>query len=110
VQIFDSSGKFIDQWMNPKFGKISSVTYDPVRKGFLAVDFSTSWFGLKHNGSDIIVLDAAGTVAAKFGKSGFKKEGIKCWYHNIISDGEGNIYVTDILGNRVRKFKRIAGN
>jgi peptidylamidoglycolate lyase len=110
IQIFDSSGKFINQWSDKRFGKISSVACDKTRNAFIAADFFTSWFGLKHRGSDIIILDSTGTVTAKFGKSGFKKEGTTCWYHNIISDRDGNIYVTDILGNQVRKFKKITGD
>ncbi|MEO5890599.1 MAG: peptidyl-alpha-hydroxyglycine alpha-amidating lyase family protein [Ferruginibacter sp.] len=107
VQVFDSTGKFITAWKRNDFGKISSVVFDKITKGFVAVDFSTAWFGLKHNGSDIILFDSAGNVTDKFGKNLLKKEGVKCWYHNVVIDDQGDIYVTDILGNTIQKFRKL---
>lgn len=110
VQVFDPTGKFIKQWSDKSFGKISSVVFDKEKKGFVAVDYSTSWFNLKHNGSDIILFDSLGNFITKFGKVNLKKEGIKCWYHNVAVDNQENIYVTDILGNRIQKFRKIIGD
>ncbi len=74
----------------------------------VAVDYSTTLFKLKHTGSDIILFDSSGNFISKFGKSLLKKEGTICWYHNVIVDDQENIYVTDILGNTIQKFKKVS--
>ena len=56
-------------------------------------------------GSDVIVIDSATNVLARFGRSGWYNGPI-CRYHDITIDREGNIYVADILGNRIQKFRR----
>ena len=105
-EVFDAGGKFLMQWTNKNFGRICSITYDSVSKDFFAVDDKTSFFNLMHYGSDIIILDSAGNVIANFGRSG-AYDGPKCWYHDIAVDNEQNIYVEDILGNRIQKFKKV---
>jgi hypothetical protein len=35
------------------------------------------------------------------------KEGVKGWYHDVAVDSKENIYVTDILGNRIQKFEKV---
>ncbi len=110
VQVFNPTGKFIQQWTDKSFGKISSVVFDKVKKGFVATDYFTSWFGLKHTGSDILLFDSSGNFITRFGKSTLKKEGIICWYHNVAVDNQENIYVTDILGNSIQKFKKGSNN
>ena len=110
IQVFTPTGEFIKQWTNENFGKISSVAFDKEKNNFVAIDFFTSWFGLKHNGSEIILFDSSGNFINKFGKNYLAPDGIKCWYHDITVDDQGNIYVTDILQNRIQKFKKISGN
>lgn len=105
VQVFDSAGKFIRQWKNKNFGAICSVTYDKINKNFAAVDDLT-WLKLKHKGSDVILFDSTGNLVTQFGRSG-SYEGPVCWYHDISIDREGSIYVGDILGNKIQKFKKI---
>ena len=101
VQVFTSTGKFIDQWSDKSFGKISSVVFNKEKKSFLAVDYRVSSSDTIV-GSDIILFDASGKFITKFGE----KESIKCWYHNVVVDNQENIYVTDIAGNRIQKFKK----
>ncbi len=105
VQVFDSTGKFLNNWTNETFGSICSITFDKVKKSFIAVDDATSWFGLKHNGSDIILFDSEGNLLSQFGRSGLYN-GPKCWYHDVATDNEESIYVVDILGNRIQKFRK----
>ena len=107
VQIFNSLGKFLKQWTDKNFGRICSVTFGKVKNNFVAVDDVTSWFKLKHNGSDIILFDSTGNLLSKFGRSGFY-DGPKCWYHDVAIDNEENIYIEDILGNRIQKFKKVS--
>jgi peptidylamidoglycolate lyase len=44
-------------------------------------------------------------VQTRFGRSG-AFEGATSWYHDIATDINGNIYVGDILGNTIQKFKK----
>ena len=108
IQVFDPTGKFIKQWTATNFGRMFSVVFDKNKKEFAAVDDASSLLNLNHHGSDIIRFDSAGNVLDKFGKDMLKKEGITCWYHDIAIDDAGNIYVEDILGNRIQKFRKIA--
>lgn len=108
VEVFDSAGKFIKQWTDKDFGRIGSVAYNEKQKNFVAVDDATSFFKMKHNGSDIILFDTAGNFIEKFGKNDLKMKNIKCWYHDVVVDDEGNIYVGDILGNSVQKFREVS--
>ena len=105
VQVFDSSGKFLAQWTNKDFRSVCSITFDKTKKSFVAVDDATSWFKLKHNGSDIILFDFKGNLSGRFGRSG-SYEGPKTWLHDVAIDKEENIYVGDILGNKIQKIKR----
>lgn len=106
IQVFDPSGKFMKQWTRSDFGRICSITFNKEKNNFIAVDDETAWFNLQHKGSDIILFDSAGNVMNKFGKEMFKKNGIKCWYHDVGVDNQGNIYVEDILGNKIQKFEK----
>lgn len=105
IQVFTATGKFVKQLTGKHFGRICSVCFNKPEKQLTAVDDAVSWWGLQHNGSDILVFDSTGDLKAKFGKDAFKKQDIKCWYHDVVADGEGCIYVTDILGNRIQKFR-----
>jgi hypothetical protein len=57
-------------------------------------------------GSNIIQFDKQGKLISQFGRSG-SYYGPICRYHDLVLDNDGNIYVGDILGNRIQKFKRI---
>lgn len=105
VQVFDSRGRFLDQWTDPSFGRICSITYSKEKNQFVAVDDATSWFNLKHNGSDVIILDSTGKILTRFGRSG-SYTGPVCWYHDVAIDSSGNIYTGDILGNQLQRFNK----
>jgi peptidylamidoglycolate lyase len=104
VQVFDSAGKFIQQLVNENFGNITAVTYDASTKQLIATD-DKSWLKLKHQGSDIIIFDSTRKNCGQFGRTG-SYEGPLCWYHDVVVDKEGSIYVSDIKGNLIQKFKR----
>lgn len=104
VQKFDSSGRFINQWSDNSFGSMCSVFVDQTSSMFAIDDFT--YLKIKHRGSDIFIFDPAGNVRQRFGRSGFY-EGQTAWYHDLIVDKEKNIYVCDILGNSLQKFKRV---
>lgn len=103
IQIFDSTGKFIKQFAGNSFGAICAVAFDNSK--LFAVDDLT-FLKVKHCGSDIFIFDATGKVQTRFGRSGFYK-GETTWYHDLTVDKDGNIYVGDILGNTIQKFRKI---
>ena len=102
IQVFDSTGKFIQSITDTSFGKIYSVETDTAHNVLLATDYVSTLMETK--GSDIIVFDSANVIQSRFGKSG-GYEGPVCRYHNVTVDKEGNIYVGDILDNRIQKFR-----
>jgi peptidylamidoglycolate lyase len=104
VQIFDSSGKFLEQYADPNFGNICSVAIDQPNQKLFAVD-DLSFLKLKHRGSDIFIFDTAIKIPTRFGRSG-SYTGPVCWYHDVAVDDQQNIYVGDILGNKVQKFRK----
>jgi len=106
IQVFDSTGKFIKQWKHKNLEKSYSITFDKVNKNFIAVDDAASWLGLKHNGSGIILFNSAGDLLNHSGRTREHKDS-QCLYHDVSIDKEGNIYVGDIIGNRIRKFRRL---
>lgn len=105
IQKFDPSGKFLQQWTDKSFGHICAVTFDKRTNNIIAVDDAVSMLGTHHNGSDIIILDSSGNILNQFGRTG-SYDGPKCWYHDVAIDEDGNIYVGDILGNTIQKFRR----
>jgi peptidylamidoglycolate lyase len=104
IQEFDPNGKFIRQFTDRSFGNICSVAFDKVQSKLFAVD-DWSFLKLKHRGSDVFVFDTAGNVQTRFGRSG-SYHGKTSWYHDLTMDKDGNIYVCDILGNTVQKFRK----
>jgi peptidylamidoglycolate lyase len=54
----------------------------------------------------VIIFDTAGKVQTRFGRSG-AYNGHTCWYHDAAVDNKGDIYIGDILGNSIQKFRRL---
>lgn len=106
IQVFDPNGKFLKQFSDNTFGTICSVAFDITQSKLFAVDDFT-FLKVKHRGSDVFVFDTAGTVQTRFGKSG-SYQGDISWYHDLTVDKDENIYIGDILGNTIQKFKKIS--
>lgn len=102
IQIFDSAGKFIKQFSENSFGAICAVVVD--KSKLFAVDDFT-FLKVKHRGSDAFILDTTNKVQTRFGRSG-SYEGNTSWYHDLTVDKDENIYVGDILGNTIQKFRK----
>jgi len=105
MQVFDSSGKFIKQLVDENYGNICAITIDKKSRQVFTVD-DLSFLKMKHRGSDFIIIDSADKIQTRQGRSG-SYNGTTCWYHDIAIDKEQNVYVCDILGNRVQKFRKI---
>lgn len=104
IQVFSATGNFIKQ-LSGNWGAINSVDFDPLRLQLLASDDIT-FLKIKHRGSDILIFDTAGKVQTRTGRSGFYN-GNTAWYHDLATDRAGDIYVGDIQGNTIQKFKKI---
>ena len=104
IQVFNAEGKFLNQITNENFGNICAVSIDKTTNLLLTVD-DVSFLKIKHRGSDVILIDSNKNVISQFGRSGLGNGKTK-WYHDIIVDLDQNIYVSDILGNSIQKFKR----
>jgi peptidylamidoglycolate lyase len=105
IQVFDSTGKFLKQYTDNSFGNFCAVAFDNNKSKLFAVDDFT-FFKVKHRGSDVFVFDTMGRAQTRFGRSGNYK-GSTAWYHDIVVDENENIYVGDILGNKIQKFIKI---
>ncbi len=106
IQEFDANGKFLKEWKDRSFANLYSVTINKIDQHVLAVDYLIIMDTII-KGSNILEFNAGGNLIGQFGRSG-SYSGPLCRYHDICVDNEGNIYVGDILGNRVQKFKLIS--
>ena len=106
IQVFDSTGKFINQFSDKTSGAICAVAFDKTQSKLFAVDDFT-FLKLKHRGSDVFIFDSTGEVQTRFGRSGFYK-GKTSWYHDLTIDKDENVYVGDILGNTIQKFRKVS--
>jgi peptidylamidoglycolate lyase len=106
IQEFDKDGKFLREWKDKSFAKIYSIAIDKTNQHLFAVDYLIIMDTLI-KGSNIIGFDSGQHVIFQMGRAGSYK-GPVCRYHDLAMDNQGNIYVGDILGNRVQKFRRIS--
>ena len=104
VQEFDENGSFLKLWADPSFGSIQSMCVSPDGNTIYATDYK--W---KEDetpiGSDIIIIDAKTGQFSKIKKS--DDPAIPpSRYHDIAIDHDGNLFVVDILQNRIVRFDR----
>lgn len=103
IQKFDAKGNFIALWQNKITEQLYSVTIDNKNQRLFGIDYMTVNDTIV-KGSDIFRFDLNTNLQMQFGRTGFY-DGPISRYHDIQIDNEGNIYVGDILGNRIQKFR-----
>lgn len=103
IQKFDAKGNFITLWQNKGTDQLYSVTIDNQNNHLFGIDYMTVNDTIV-KGSDIFRFDLDANLQIQFGRTGFY-DGPVSRYHDIQIDKEGSIYVGDILGNRIQKFK-----
>ncbi len=103
IQKFDSEGNFIAVWQNKITEQLYSVTIDNQNDHLFGIDYMTANDTIV-KGSDIFRFDLNTDLQTQFGRTGFY-DGPISRYHDIQIDDEGSIYVGDILGNKVQKFR-----
>jgi len=105
IQKFDAEGNFIAVWQNKITDQLYSVTIDNQNDYLFGIDYMTVNDTIV-KGSDIFRLDLNLNPQLQFGRTGFY-DGPISRYHDIQIDDEGNVYVGDILGNKLQKFRLI---
>lgn len=105
VQLFDSIGNFLIEIKNDaQVEQLPSVAIDKENQLF-AIDYdSTRKADSKANGSTIFDFDNSFNPQNHFGASG-SSDRVSSWFHDLAIDSKGNIYVGDITGLKILKFK-----
>ena len=103
IQKFDAQGNFIALWQNKITEQLYSVTIDNENNHLFGIDYMTVNDTVV-KGSDIFRFDLNTNLQIQFGRTGFY-DGSISRYHDIQIDDEGSIYVGDILGNKIQKFR-----
>ena len=106
IQKFDTNGTFLKEWKNDTAVQLYSLSIDKTDNNLFAIDYLTVSDTLI-KGSDIIQFDSSVNFLNRFGRTG-SYSGPICRYHDIAIDRKSNIYVGDILGNRIQKFKKVS--
>ena len=106
IQKFDNNGNFLKEWKNDTAIQLYSLSIDKTDNNLFAIDYWTVSDTLI-KGSDIIQFDSSLNFSNRFGRTGSYSASI-CRYHDIAIDNKSNIYVGDILGNTIQKFKKIS--
>jgi peptidylamidoglycolate lyase len=105
VQSFDTSGNFLKELKNDvEVQQLPSIAIDKADRLF-AVDYDpTKKMDSTANGSTFFEFSPSQNVKNHFGATGSAKR-TTSWFHDIAIDSKGNIYVGDITGMKVLKFK-----
>jgi DNA-binding beta-propeller fold protein YncE len=101
VQVFESDGRFVTQWSGPGVGRpyaleltdFGAVIADGGVQPRKGPDRSAANL-VDRNGNPIAVLGRFGNQDGQFRMA-----------HDVAADRDGNLYVVDIAGQRVQKFR-----
>ena len=104
VQKFNPDGTWIKTWADPSFASIQSLKISGDGKTLFATDYRLTDDG-KPKGSDILKIN---TADSKFIRLVHSEDlgPTPSRYHDIALDSTGNIYVADIIKNKVLKFTK----
>lgn len=103
IQKFNADGHFITEWNNNDTGMLLSVAIDHKNDYLFAIDLMIENDTLLR-GSDIFRFDLNTNLQMQFGRTGLYNNSTSM-YHDIIIDGDGNIYVADSPGKTINKFQ-----
>jgi peptidylamidoglycolate lyase len=105
IQLFDTSGNFIKELKNDvHVEQLPSISIDKADHLF-AIDYDpTKKMDNTANGSTIFEFDPFQNAKNHFGAAGSVNR-TTSYFHDIAIDSKGNIYVGDITGLKVLKFK-----
>jgi peptidylamidoglycolate lyase len=101
IQIFDRDGKFLSEWKNLGWG----VPYAIKIKGGQRFIADGGDLPGRVNRSSVFLVDENGHIQSSFGRWG-RYDGEFDVAHDIAVGNDGSVYVVDVLGQRVQKFRR----
>ncbi len=103
IQKFDALGNFMSEWKNPEAKQLYALTIGKSSNALYAIDYLFTPEQII--GSDILCFDSKTKLTQRLGRS-TDYAGDPCRYHDITTDKSGNLYVGDILGNKIQKFSK----
>ena len=105
IQLFDTAGNFLKEIKNDvQVEQLPSIAIDKADRLF-AIDYDpTKKMDSTAKGSTILEFDPSQNVKNHFAANGSANR-ITSWFHDLAIDSKGNIYVGDITGLKVLKFK-----
>jgi DNA-binding beta-propeller fold protein YncE len=101
VQVFDAGGRFLAEWKGPALGRPWAIAYG--HDGHLYVVDGGDQTGDSDRGG-VVKLDREGHLVERFA-SGGRGPGQLDWGHGIAVGRDGSVYVADLEGRRVQKFR-----
>lgn len=101
VQVFDQSGRFLDQWHGAEIGRPYAVAPGQKRLYFIADGGDQPKAPPDRAG--VAVVDVDGKLITRFGRFG-NYDGQFRLAHDIAVAKDGTVYVVDAWGQRVQKF------
>ncbi|MGB7738716.1 MAG: peptidyl-alpha-hydroxyglycine alpha-amidating lyase family protein, partial [Steroidobacteraceae bacterium] len=101
VQVFDTSGKFLDQWQGVQLGRPYAAAVGQKHRVFIADGGDQPKAPPDRAG--VAVVDADGQLIMRFGRFG-NYDGQFRLAHDIAVAKDGSVYVVDAWGQRVQKF------
>ncbi len=105
IQKFNPKGQFLKEWKNNIATQLYSLSIDKKNNLFAIDNLTINDTIIK--GADIILFDSRLNILMRFGRS--DSDGVSVpRYHDIDIDNNGNIYVVETSGRRIRKFRKIA--
>ena len=101
VQVFDQSGRFLDQWHGAAIGRPYSVA--PGQKPLYFIADGGDQPKTPPDRGGVAVVDVDGKFVTRFGRFG-NYDGQFRLAHDIAVAKDGAVYVVDAWGQRVQKF------
>ncbi len=104
VQVFDTSGRFVQQWKSSDLGRPYALTLLPDNLVAVVDGGEQPQKGPDRSGVAIVRRD--GSLVERFSRFG-NYDGQLQQGHDIASNTRGDVFVVDIGGERIQKFAKI---
>jgi DNA-binding beta-propeller fold protein YncE len=102
VQVFDAEGGYLTEWKGGELGRPWAISFG--EDGFFyVVDGGDQ--DPAHPRGHVLRLDHAGRILDRFSSFGDGPGQLE-WGHGVSVGKDGSVYVVDVEGGRVQKFRR----